>query len=353
MMKKHLFLLTLLVLSSLTTLAQSIEVPQSQTPLIVKVTATWCTNCGSWGWTFFDNLIEDNESKAVLFAAHPSGKLKNIVSSDIKDNFHLIGQPRFAFNGEDQYVGSNTTSAKRNSFVIKVNEYIAKTPLAQTGIEATYSNKEMSISYKIKFFTPTSGEYYLGIYLIEKEVVEYQAARGNNAKHKKILREELTGSSFGNLIASGSIDANKTFEGNIHFDISKYDVDNLEIVSIIWKKEGSNYSVINSNIDREVSYKTTNSINDKYADSEIKIYPTLVKDRLNIELNFNQNTGSRSLFLYDLNGKIIDNTSLNNFAKGGNIINYQIPSNAVIGLYYINIIDNKGNSYTKKILVER
>ncbi len=352
-MKKYLFLLIFTVLSALTTTAQNIEVPQTHTPLIVKNTATWCPNCGSWGWTFFHNLIEDNEEKAVLFAAHPSGKLKNKVSSDIKDNFHLVGQPRFAFNGEDQYVGSNSTSEKRNSFATKVDEYIAEAPVAQTGIEATYNNNEMKVAYKTTFFSSVSGEYYLGLYLVEKEVIAYQAAVGDNAKHKKVLRLELTGNSFGNLIASGSIDANESFEGNISFDISKYNVENLEIVSVLWKKADNDYNVINSNIDKEVSYKATNGVKDKYANSGIIIYPTIVKNIVNIELDLDQNNSSRNLSLYDLNGRLIENIGLNSRSKGMNKIIYHIPSNLKNGFYFIDISDIKGNKITKKIILER
>ena len=54
------------------------DVPEVQRTLLTKVTATWCPSCGSWGWSFFEDIIEDNTGKATFMGAHHSG---NLVSS--------------------------------------------------------------------------------------------------------------------------------------------------------------------------------------------------------------------------------------------------------------------------------
>ncbi len=354
-MKKTFIILIFMLLSLTFIKAQNIDIPETQNPVIIKITATWCPNCGSWGWTFFHDLIEDNESKSTIFAAHPSGNYKNTTAVDLVNNFNTVGQPRFLFNGEDQFVGSNSTGSKRSSFSTKVNDFSKLSPSVQTGIEATYNGSTMHVNYETKFFTSTSGEYYLSIYLIEKEVIGYQAAQGNNAKHKKILREELTNHSFGNLITSGSIASGITFGGKVDFDISKYDPKNLEIVSVIWKKEGDTYKIINSNIDKEVSLNSTSStkIQKKQPVLGFNVFPTIVQDRATIELELSENAQNSFLTLYNYDGKVLRKTNLDQLKRGNNRITFQVPSNISNGFYYLRISTQKGKSFTKKIIISK
>jgi len=352
-MKKSFIILAILLSNIVLLKAQSIEIPTTQKPVIIKITASWCPNCGSWGWTFFHNLIEDNDTKSVIFAAHSSGNYQNSTSVDFSNNFNAIGQPRFLLNGEDQYVGSNNTSSKRSDFATKVNTESNESLLAQTGIEATYNDNTMTVSYNTKFFSSASGEYYLGLYLIEKEVTGYQAGQGNNAKHKKILREELTGKSFGNLIVSGDISSDNVYEGKVQFDISKYDVKNLEIASIIWKKENDKYEIVNSNIDTEVSYSGT-SATKQFNNQEIfsfDIFPTIIQNYATIEINLAKKISNPTLVTYDYNGKLVQTKQLNQLNPGENKILFRLPDNTPKGFYYVKIIAQKGKSFTKKIIV--
>ena len=61
---KQFTLLTIFCIASISLFSQ--EVMEVQQTLLTKRTATWCPYCGTWGWGFFEDLIEDNEEKAVL-----------------------------------------------------------------------------------------------------------------------------------------------------------------------------------------------------------------------------------------------------------------------------------------------
>ncbi|HHB79571.1 MAG TPA: hypothetical protein ENK85_10105, partial [Saprospiraceae bacterium] len=61
-------ILLLLLAVGISYLAQAQEVPQTQSSLIIKKTASWCPPCGGWGWDLFEQLIDDNDSQAILWA---------------------------------------------------------------------------------------------------------------------------------------------------------------------------------------------------------------------------------------------------------------------------------------------
>ncbi|MEO1714235.1 MAG: hypothetical protein AAFU60_12955 [Bacteroidota bacterium] len=45
---------------------QAQEVMEVTTPVITKKTATWCINCGTWGWDLFEGLVSANQNSAVF-----------------------------------------------------------------------------------------------------------------------------------------------------------------------------------------------------------------------------------------------------------------------------------------------
>lgn len=93
-MNKKTFMLLVAALFIMKAAAQQVE--EVQRTLITKRTASWCINCGTWGWTLFDGLVADNEDKSVLIAAHYDGDLENAAAEEITDNFGGFYQPRFS-----------------------------------------------------------------------------------------------------------------------------------------------------------------------------------------------------------------------------------------------------------------
>ncbi len=352
-MKKVISILTFIFILLVNTNAQNIEVPNTQVPVIVKVTASWCPFCGTWGWDFFENLYEDNYQKSIIFAAHYSGDFKNNVSIDIAKNFNASGQPIFYLDGIDQNVSSGNSQNKRNSFSTQINNKIQESPLAQTGIKATYNNNKLYVDYSTKFYQSVSGEYYIGIYLIEKLVIGFQASRGQNAQHKNILRKELSGNSFGNLLAKGTVAENMIYKGHIEVDLDDYKPQNLEIATIIWKKEGARYFVVNSNIDNEVSEENTSGIQDNFiSKNSISIYPTVINKTGIIKLFSQNNIPDTKVDLYNINGKKVINIYSGKIEKGENIFKIKASDYLLPSIYYI-VIDSKNNTLiAQKIIIK-
>lgn len=98
--------LALIILSSLTVNSQN-------TPVFTKVTATWCPNCGNWGWEYMETMKDMFATgDAVVLGAHFSGDLANPTSEWFADNLNSVGQPKFYVNNERITVSSGNWSTK-------------------------------------------------------------------------------------------------------------------------------------------------------------------------------------------------------------------------------------------------
>jgi len=233
-MKKRLLLFTFLSILSLQIFSQ--DVPEEQRLLLSKASATWCPPCGTWGWTFFEELIEDNEDKAVLLALHHSGQLETPTSDVIATNFGVPYQPRFYINNDEQGVTSSNSDDKRTIFQDSVNAVFATAPVVNAGIQILATD-EYIVNVKTEFFQETEGEYYVGVYVVANDLVNFQESIGPNAVHHKVLRDKITDDIFGEPIGNGTIAAGteNDFEYFIDFD-NFNNGSNDEILTIIWKK---------------------------------------------------------------------------------------------------------------------
>lgn len=225
---------------------QAQEVAQVQQSLITKRTATWCPYCGTWGWDFFNALETNVSDKAVLVAAHFGGSsLENVVSLAWVDNLGGSSQPRFFVDNEMQSVNSGNQGTALVVIKDKVSANAAKQPVANVGMQTSWSGSDLSVQTKAKFFQSAEGAYYLGIYLVEDKVLANQAGQSGQVEHSRILRGSVTGTEFGELLAEGNIAAGTEFDKAYSLDPAVYEIDNLDLVGVIWKKEGSKYLAVN------------------------------------------------------------------------------------------------------------
>lgn len=352
-MKKKFLTLTFIAFAFTFVRAQEIEVPQTQMSLINKVTADWCPYCGTWGWDFFHDLNNDNSAKAVVFAIHHSGGLQNQTASTLTTNFGALSQPRFLLNGVDQNVLSNTTASARESIQQKVNLEAGVSPLAQTGLDATYREDNMlHCNTRTTFFDAADGDYYMGIYLVEKQVIHQQASVGNNAQHLNVLRLSFTGNTFGTLLANGSIPAGTSFDYQFAIPEDSYTPSNLEIVSIIWKKEGETYKFVNANKDSDVQFEVVNTIQTPgLSESTFIISPNMIKDHASITFEVSEFIPSAQLLITDLQGKTISVLHDGSLQQGENRFEFYRSGHFPAGLYFA-ILKTGNQVVSRKIILE-
>lgn len=225
---------------------QGQEVAEVRQSLITKRTATWCPYCGTWGWDFFNALETNVSDNAVLVAAHFGGSmLENPVSLAWVNNLGGSSQPRFFVDNALQNVNSGNQSAALAEIKDKVEANAAEQPVANVGMQTSWSGGDLSLQTKTKFFQSAEGAYYLGIYLVEDKVLANQAGQSGQVEHSRILRGSVTGATFGDLLAEGNIAAGTEFDKTYSIDPDAYEVDHLDLVGVIWKKEGNAYLAVN------------------------------------------------------------------------------------------------------------
>ncbi len=238
---KHLLPLFLAFLLTGTLPAQEIEAQYR--PLITKRTADWCPNCGTWGWTFFHWLLEDNDDKAVIWAAHHSGSLETPVSGAIADNFGGFSQPIFYLNEVDLEVYSSNMSQKRNEVAQQVDAMVQQQPVAGLGLQAWIEGDLLHAEAAVEMLQDVQGTWRLGLYLVEKEHLAPQAGQDGEAVHKRLLRTAITGDVFGDVLTENGAQTSATFQasGSLMLTDPDWTAENLIVVAVLWQAEGDHF----------------------------------------------------------------------------------------------------------------
>ncbi|MEZ4995557.1 MAG: T9SS type A sorting domain-containing protein [Saprospiraceae bacterium] len=306
---RFLFLPALLLFVHLLTAQTEIPVPERQIPLLTKISASWCPYCGTWGWDLMEGLFEDNSYNSSVITVHYSGDYKTDAGAKMTSNFGAVGQPQFFLNSEKLSVSGSTADSKRSEIKTAVAANAAMSPAVQSGLVAGTYEGQFNVLTNTKFFVPADGEYYLGLYLLQKEFVGPQAGRSGDSLHKNLLRKNLTDGAFGELLAQGQISAGtkvflqKSFSLN---DIA-YALENISVLSIVWKKEGNRYLVVNTNLTTDMvnnlELSTTGLRSLSPADFTVEVAPNIITETARLQLEFPSLRPQFSVELWDLNGR--------------------------------------------------
>ncbi|HMQ49128.1 MAG TPA: T9SS type A sorting domain-containing protein [Saprospiraceae bacterium] len=356
-MKKMLLTALFGVVFGLLLQAQEIEVPQSNRPLITKRTAEWCPHCGTWGWTMFENLLLDNEDDALVLSAHYSGSYMNTVSLEITNNFGGFSQPRFYLNNQDQNATSSNGTTVRNNVRSQVSDLNTQPPVAQTGLRVFIEDNQLRVKTQTQFFQEgQDGDYYLGIYLIERSYVGSQAGYSGQANHKNMLSKSLLGGSFGELLQSGTIANGSTFEKEAvvtyndiaaAFENGTYNENNVEIATIIWRKEGNTYRVVNTNSSNELEIASGTTAPTLQA--AIKVLPNVVQQQAEVFINLPAALSQAELSLWSLDGRQVQLIHKGNLASGASFFTLD-RANLSSGVYFLRLTDGTKVATSRVIL---
>ncbi len=230
-MNKFLFSLIL----SFTALAVQAQ-DAKQWSLFSKVTATWCPNCGSWGWAMMEQTQEAIIDKdAFAWTLHYSGDLLNDTAKDLRDNLGGNGQPIFYLNDDNVGALSNNYPSKVTEVSETIDLLSSLGAFVDVRVTAEYDGM-LNVSVDAEFVEDVTGEYYLGVYLVENNVIANQANQGPTTSHPNVLRKSLYSTSFGPQIVVDPL------EGFIYSDQFTEDLqlgpdDELEdfsVVAIVW-----------------------------------------------------------------------------------------------------------------------
>ncbi len=346
-------ILLLLLPMCFTFMAMGQEAPEVQKSLVNKVTATWCPSCGTWGWTLFSDLVDDNSEKALVIATHYSGDLAIPAATEMATNFGASGQPRFMLDGSDQNATSASADTKRIEIKDAIDANYLMAPVVNSGIVANITDETLNlltVNVKSKFFQAASGEYYIGAYIVEDGVIANQSQQGPNAVHKNVLRANIGATTFGESLASGDIAMDTEIDHQFTMQLDdSWNQENLTIATIIWEKEGSTYNFVNTNSAIITEVMTTSVGDLAPAMVEFSVQPTVSNGQSNIVLNTSERQEKIDLQVYNQLGQL-QRSILQGKSLGIGETTYPLDS-FESGVYYVVLRVDDKKVLTKKWIV--
>jgi len=299
---KNLFTLFMALCLSVSAFAQE----PVQRSLITKRTASWCGNCGTWGWAFFDGLIEDNQGKATFIAAHSSGDLVTDLSKEFTDQFGASGQPNFFFGENRINVGSSSYPDQQAMLKTIIDEKFNETPIANTEIAfGDTVDGKIEMTARTKFFQEAEGDFYLSIFALEDGVINSQAGQGGNASHKKVFRAAASTNVFGEQIANGQVAADEEFLTPFLIDLDpSWEVSNISVAFIIWNKVGDEYVFVNT-FDTNEIFSIASATKQQLDKGAYSLTSNLVSGSTQLTIGSNDVLGNATVQLVDMKGSIV------------------------------------------------
>ncbi|MBL0340537.1 MAG: Omp28-related outer membrane protein [Bacteroidetes bacterium] len=355
-MKKTNYLFIIFTFYVLNLSAQNVE--QKQMALMSKKTATWCNPCGTWGWTLFNDIWVAKKDVAVIFELHNSttSQLYSPNAATMYSYFDLVSStPAFYVNGknETQYSTSGgiyTTSTKNRVFAV-IDSISNLSPVVNAGFNTNLSNDTLYIDTKVKFFQNTTGEYYLGVYLSESNVIKYQNGIGNTAVHKQPMRVSVSPNVMGDLIVNGPVTANTEFTNSFSYKLNAAWIPaNVNVFTVIWKKVGTDYEYVNA-------YKvvTPTGINENEATSfNSFLYPNAAGAGESVNLIVKNKTNENvTIEIFDQLGKQVQTVFEGKLTETENQFEINQGGSLNSGLYFVSVTSSNGNRKTLKLMITK
>lgn len=344
-MKK--IILICLVSFSLMTMASAQTVAEQQRTLLVKKTADWCPNCGNWGWGFMKDIIADNVGEAVAIGMHFSGGLQTNDGQDIVANFGGSGQPVFYVNGVNKFVGSGNAGSKRTEIENNVDDNFALPPDVNCGMYMELVSGNIEVTAKARFYENVTGNYYMGMYIVENDVLHNQTPIGSSL-HPEIMRTSMS-DAFGDLIATGSANAGDEIILNYTVPVdANWNTDKVSVVGIIWKENGNDYDFVN--VYRVSEFGVTTSAFTIDGLSTFEVNPNVVRDVANVKVELTEMLPSATITVSNINGQQVQTIHSGNLSSGTHQFDLN-RNNLSAGQYFVTISSQKAN-VTKKIIIQ-
>jgi hypothetical protein len=337
---KKFFPLFIFVFASIYTNAQTIT--QTQTTLISKKSADWCTFCGTYGWSFTEKLLKEAAGLDLIFwSVHHSGGLATPTSKALADNFGGVGQPVFFLNTdtEDLQVTGSNVDAKALETAGYISDLSALGASVYMGTEAKLKGKALTTKTKVKFPEDVeSGEYYVGTYIVKKNLVWTQTSVGPNAVHHSVLDKSLSTDYFGTKIAKAPIATNTEFATTATLDeliLHNNKLEDTKIVTVLWNKIASGKFIFINARETSIVLDNTSGTADNTIDA--LDFETIIAPQ-HIQLTVNGNVSNPLITMYDASGKEVIFTISKSGTNTFQLENIQTCS----GSYFIQVTaDNK------------
>lgn len=346
MMKKRLPIILALFFVVTTIFAQ--RIPPNK-PVIFKATSTECNICGLKAWDELKDAIDLHENDAVIMATHPlvESQLHTTTSTALIENTPLFfGTPSFFINNQSlpfQWLGEAR---------LMLEAFQERQVVAHPFIDYIIEGQELKVQVKTQFFRRTNRPHYVGVYVLEDELVAYQNNRGPEELHSKIVRTHIGENTFGTLLSEEEIVVNQEFITNYTLTLDpEWLTENIELAVIIWEKRGERYEVVNSNTAFEPTALST-SINVLEANHiNLSIQPTIITNSAAIQLDLPIALEDLNLQVVNSLGQAVKNIFSGNLTKGVHSFVLNRNDYATGGLYFL-VAEKNGDRLVEKMIIK-
>ena len=221
----------------------SITVTADQEAFVLLSTATWCPHCADWAIPAFEDALTGQDgidaSKVNGFSLHYSGSdpLFKQMADDIKSDLGVGGTPGLWIDFDSQY--SNIPTSWKNA--IKSRQAGTNAPCG-VALKVEKNGNSATIYAKVRFFTPTTGNYNIAVYVVESGLVAQQSTPSGsdpNYVHNYVLRDEATGgNTYGSLLFNGS--SADVYQVTVNYTASpEINMNNVKFVAVIYEMNGA------------------------------------------------------------------------------------------------------------------
>jgi hypothetical protein len=209
--------------------------------ILLDFTATWCSPCGAQGIPMFESAITANLNAVVPLGCHNSDEMSNTISEGLGNDYNVTGIPTIVAANQFDVWGAtaiNNAVAANNSTA----------PIANAIGIMTNSGTAITVKTQTKFFSATSGNYYLATYFVENNLLYSQtSATPDPFNHKHVLRGVAAGNQHGELIASGNIASGKIVNKDYSYTApSTWNMSNVYLALVLWKDTGTEWKFVNA-----------------------------------------------------------------------------------------------------------
>lgn len=320
----------------------NITVPKFQQGVVTKLAATWCPFCGSEAWDTYKNMVDNLSTNSLVMVAHRSttSRLYSPTAEKILAAFEpVFYQPYFFFNNKLIGEGDASTNTEMKK---QVDNFAAiTTPVAQTGMQVKYNpnTRELEVTAKTEFFKTASGNYFTGVYLIEKSVVAQQSNRGSNAVHQNVLRTHFGNDAFGFELGNGTMSSGffKVFTTKMTL-ASTIDPNNIIIATMLWQKTGENaYTLVNSNWTDRVNNTAVSVRENQALKADYSIKPNIISEEALVEFNLPKAGKQVLVQAFDVKGRLVKTIYRGSLVAGKHQFQLDRQDLSSKGLYFVRL----------------
>ena len=312
------------------------QVSNDQFSIITKVSADWCPNCGGWAWDVFEDMRTDLADKNVIYVlAHRSGDLETPTSRAWCENLKYQYQPEFYLNNDYQNMNSSTAPDAITSMgeqIDLLSSFGAFAGVYGEGIISDVDTEEITAHVDLEFYGEITGEYYIGVYFIQNNIIANQSQQGD-VLQPKLLTDAFTEDWYGIPVTATTGVQSFDFTTMRPAGFSAEEGD-TEILTVVWNKiDEETYVIFNAHVNGTIQQVSNTT---ELTTIQQSLKGNIITNTATLSFDSAQNIDNATFFINDISGRSVYTQSVSNLQEGNNSLEADV-SNLTNGIYVMGL----------------